>query len=358
MKFWFCLLACVFLFAVQAGALELGGYYENDIVGIISPNGTGSMGDLNRLRLKLDSNLFPDTAIHIEPRYYFFIRPENIQIAGATELDRLIFDRYYLKVSKPRYSFTFGKQRIAWGTGYIWNPTDIFNAYSLSFAVRDEEKNNVEAVRLEVPMGDKGLLDSYILNGTNFNRVKKAVRAKTNIDDFDYSLSVVDLGGEGVQYGIDSAGEVLDLGGRCEFVWRSGMFKAVLGSDYTFDNGIYVNIEYFFNSSGSTDLVNYDWVGLASGNIAQLAKDYLYVGISKIIDEITQVRSSIIMNLDDKSFIFYPQYMRNVMQNLDISLDAFMTFGQNGSEYYPGLTLDPSGLLESKLVLVRAVFYF
>ena len=42
-----------------------------------------------------------------------------------TSVDRLYFDLNYGK-----FQASFGRQRINWGQTFVWNPNDIFNAYS------------------------------------------------------------------------------------------------------------------------------------------------------------------------------------------------------------------------------------
>ncbi len=45
---------------------------------------------------------------------------------GYGEIDRLYMDWNYNKLE-----LTLGRQRIAWGTSWTWNPTDIFNPLSV-----------------------------------------------------------------------------------------------------------------------------------------------------------------------------------------------------------------------------------
>ncbi len=42
-----------------------------------------------------------------------------------TTIDRLWFDLHFNK-----FQVTVGRQRINWGQTFVWNPNDIFNAYS------------------------------------------------------------------------------------------------------------------------------------------------------------------------------------------------------------------------------------
>jgi hypothetical protein len=343
--------------------LSINGYYENDFVELVKKDGSLTIGDLNRFRLRIDSELHKNLIIHLEPRYYFLAKSQTLPIAGISSLDQVVLDRAYAKFYSPLLSITAGKQRIAWGTGYIWNPTDIFNPFVMSFAVREEEENNVEALRLEIPIGAAGGFDGYVLTNKEWSKSKKGVRVRTNIGLFDMALSYVDLGSGSFQAGFDTAGEIKGVGVRNEIVLKSPSggdkyIQSILGWDCTLENGLGMNMEYYFNGLGKKNKNDYDWTGLYSGTINQLGMDYLYFGLNKIIDELTNVRASFIMNLNDQSFIIYPSYTRSISQDIDLSFEAMLTGGQDGSEFCPSSSQDPTGLAGSKMVLVRAAYNF
>jgi len=117
-------------------------------------------------------------------------------------------------------------------------------------------------------------------------------------------------------------------------------------------------MEYFYNGLGQPNKENYDWAGLFAGNIYQLARDYVYFGINKILDEITQVRASYLLNVNDKRFIIYPSYTRNIAQNVDLSLEAMLTGGEEGTEYKPSALQDPTGLMGSNIYFLKLRYSF
>lgn len=352
-----------FLICQPLVAFEISGYYENDLLALAKKDESLVVGDLNRLRLRFDAALGTVINFHLEPRYYSLIKSQNLSLAGVSSLDQLVFDRAYLKANFSSFAITAGKQRIAWGSGYLWNPTDIFNPWVLSFAVREEEENNVEAVRLEVPLGAASGLDAYLTTNAPFQKLKKGIRAKTNLGLFDFSASYVNLGGAGFQVGFDTVGEVSGVGVRSEMALKSPAsgskyLQLVLGADYTLENGLGINLEYFFSGAGKKDKNNYDWLGLSAGTISQLGQDYLFLGLNKIIDEITEVSFSFLTNLNDGSFLVYPSLTRNIFQNVDLNLEMMLTRGQAGSEFNPGPVYDPSGFFGSKLFLIRITYNF
>lgn len=350
-------LAISWLLIIPTDALELNGSYENDALLGLKRGDNPIAGDLNRLRLKINAELRSNLRLYLEPRYYLFPASQTVTLTGASQLDRLVWDKVYLKVNLPLASVTLGKQRIAWGTGYIWNPTDVSNPQTLSFAVGEEDETNVEAVRVEVPIGEASGIDGYVLTGGEWSNTQKGIRVRNNIGLFDYSLSYVDLGTSSFLLGFDTAGELLGLGVRGEIAYRSpagsnAYAQSVWGADYTFENGTYVNLEYYNNGLGKKNKDNYDWATSIRG------MDNLYFGASKIMDEITRISGSAIFNLNDYSFLIYPSFSRNVAENVDLNLEAMVLGGEEGSQYYPPAANDPTGFGGSKIGLIRVKYSF
>ncbi|MDD5383168.1 MAG: hypothetical protein PHH60_05905 [Candidatus Margulisbacteria bacterium] len=342
----------------MAFGLELSGYYENDVLGLLKKDWSTGAGDLNRLRLKLDHQLNNNVAIHLEPRYYFLLKTNDLPLEGVSSLDKLTWDRYYAKAKLPAFSITAGKQRIAWGCGYIWNPTDIFNPFVLSFAVKEEDESNVESVRLEVPVGEAGGVDAFVLTGKPWEQTGRGLRVKGNVGLFDLSGSYVDQGTLGHQIGFDATGDILkDIGARGEIAFKTSAsgeayIQSVLGCDYTLDNGIGLNLEYYFNGLGNKDKHNYNWT------TGQLGMDYLFLSANKIIDELTTVTVSLLTNLNDGGFMIYPQYARSLSQNLDLNLEGMVLGGPDSSEFVPPPAVDIYGFGGCKMILIRLVYNF
>jgi len=57
-------------------------------------------------------------------------------------------DRLYLDLHLNHFQLTAGRQRINWGQAFVWNPNDIFNAYSF-FDFDYVERPGSDAVRLQ-----------------------------------------------------------------------------------------------------------------------------------------------------------------------------------------------------------------
>lgn len=353
----------VIMSGVAFADLEILGYYENNLVGAVTRTGEALAGDLNRLRLRIDSRLAPNVNLHLEPEYNFLVKTGDMPVSGVSGLDELVWDRAYLKINFPQADLTLGKQRVAWGAGYLWNPTDIFNPFTLSFAVDEEQESEPEAARLEIPLGEASGIDAFIVSGKKWQETEKGIRAITNLGMYDLSVSAVDLGSGGFQLGFDTTGELFELGVRSEIALISPAgenryVKSVWGWNYTFENGWGVDMEYFFNGQGKRNKDDYDWDALNDGDISQLGRDYFYFGVNKMLDEITNIRFSLLTNADDLSFVFYPSYTRNIFQDIDLSLEALISTGEKGTEYNPTDAQDPDGFMGSDIVFLKVRYSF
>jgi hypothetical protein len=364
LKFGICLYLVSCILVISSGAVEIGGYLESDYVGVVKRGGGGLIGNLRKLRFKIDSELYDNVNLHLEPEYQLLIKNEPLPLVSSVAgIDQLVWDRAYIKVNLPQADLTLGQQSIAWGTGYIWNPTDVLNPFTLSFAVSEEDEEDEIAFRFEVPLGEVDGIDGFIVGGERWQDSIKAIKRKTNVYNYDWSVSFVDLGANGFQFGFDLAGELFDLGVRNEIALISPSaanryFKSSWGLDYTFENGWYINTEYFFNGGGQKKKENYDWTNYLDGEINQLAMDYFFFGFRKNLDELTIINLSIILNADDMSHIVYPALNYNFAENIDVSLEGLFPGGEMGSEYMPSDDEDEDGFLGSKILFTKIKYSF
>ncbi len=356
-------LALILTSSLVFANVDINGYYENNLVAVVKRGGGGIIGDLNKVRLRIDYEPHESVLLHLEPQYELLVASETNFIADASGLDQLVWDRAYFKFYFPQADLTVGQQQIAWGTGYIWNPTDVLNPFTLSFAVSEEDEEDAQAIRVEVPLGEASGLDGFILTNKPWEETTKAIKAKTNFENYDLSVSYVDLGGGGFQLGFDTSGELWEFGVRSEIaiiapVGVNRYIKSVWGGNYTFENGWGIELEYFFNGLGEKKKEDYDWTNYLAGNINQFGMDYVFLSLNKTLDELTSIRFSYLANADDYSYIFYPAYTRNIFEHVDLSLEAMITGGPAGSEYMPTDAQDPSGLIGSKIVFVKVQYNF
>jgi len=233
--------------AGAAHALSLGGYYENQL-NVQRLNGEDILFDSNKLRLDL-AHRYEGAAFTADLIYVFYAGDKRLHLDrmlptafmsdqkgridriasmyGAAieridELDRafalsapsarslrdsffeaLIYeledrfyvDNAYVRLSPGRFDITVGKQQLPLGTGYVWNPTDLFNTKNIFDPTY--EKEGVTAVKIAfTPFPMTEILAALVFldwaeaigYGDHFEPAA-AFRVKGYARRFDFSLS-------------------------------------------------------------------------------------------------------------------------------------------------------------------------
>jgi hypothetical protein len=213
---------------------------------------------------KLLGNDFVD---FIEYDTYFFDLSWTIHNEGAFMLHTMI-DRLYLEWLHNDISLKVGRQRINWGINTVWNPNDIFNAYSY-FDFDYEERPGTDAVRLEYFTGSNSSIDLAVslpaetmnLDGSTTNTLSAALMYKTNHWNYDFQFLtgysrenwVVGAGWAGNLGSASLKGEVSYFLPVEETTFDLKAFVGTLSIDHSIKNLSY-NVSYLFNSAGPSKL--------------------------------------------------------------------------------------------------------
>jgi hypothetical protein len=243
--------------------------------------------------------------------------------------------RAFTSFQTEKIQATLGRQRIAWGTGFVWNPTDLLNPIIPVSIERDEEEG-VDAAYLAIPLSPLSRGEAAFAPGDNGGESSGAIRLSTNLLTYDISL----MGGEFREdfvVGSDFAGYIKGAGFRGEFsyTWKEeerDFFRGILNGDYNFPHGIYVILELYFNGEGTTNKDEYDYESLLSGESLSLAKHYLAGYMSMNITPLMGIGLYSIVNLDDGSSLIGPSMNYSVIENLDFSLSTYTFTGSDDSE--------------------------
>lgn len=95
-------------------------------------------------------------------------------------------DRLWLDYSTGKFQATIGRQRINWGQSLIWNPNDIFNAYSY-FDFDYTERPGSDAVRLQYYTGSSSAIELAV-KANNDNEITAAALYRYNIWSYDFQF--------------------------------------------------------------------------------------------------------------------------------------------------------------------------
>lgn len=272
---------------------------------------------------------------------------EDERTLGYLQVDRLWLDLYFGDLQ-----ITTGRQRIAWGTSWVWNPTDIFNPLSvLDFDY--EELPAVDALRAQYYFGPFPKIDLAVEPGKTFNDSKIALLLGLNKWDYDFNFltSYVE---DNWMAGFSWVGDILDAGFRGEIILKDRIenensvivnpttpfsnsedliLTFVLSGDYTFPNSFYIHTEVLFNNNGKTDSTALFLTDARENGFLTAARWSVYHEFAYNITPLSRGMIFTIINPDDKSFIIVPSFSYSLFQNIDLYLTAFFSSGDELSEY-------------------------
>ena len=231
---------------------------------------------------------------------------------------------------------TVGRQRIAWGTGFAWNPTDILNPFNPG-AIELGEKAGVDAAYANVPLGAFSRIEAVVAPGRRREQSSMAVRAGTNWREYDVSVMGGSFRNDWVVGG-NFAGYLGNAGfrGEAAYTWNDdgrNYLRAILNADYNFAGGYYVLVELYFNGQGSRDKGDYDVTTLLTGETFNLAKNYAAASIGKSITPLLAGTLYGLVNLDDQSALAGPALTYSLAENLELTASTYFFIGANNTEF-------------------------
>ena len=372
-KFVFIFLIPILIFS----QVDIFGYYEGELDQARLSNSTYNYG-YNKLRFDIEGK--PDENVTIGANINFQIynkntvwnlldflpenlwkplfQPENIpQDLWVTELpftleDTLYIDNLYLRANFKNFDLTVGKQQVSLGTGYAWNPIDIFNFKQLLDPTY--EQTGINAVRAEIPFGSRGGLDLILSPGVDWKNSVKMAQFKTGIGSFDLVGSVAQYIWERTNFGIlgNIDGERTLLGGAIVGeingigIWTEGAFNQlenddnftefVLGTDYTFENGLYILLEYLYNENGTANIDELNvnrYLQYFNGEIHSLMRNYFFSVVNYPVSDLVQFTLLTFTNLNDNSAAINPQLTWDMFQDVSLSLMYSHCIGDTDTEF-------------------------
>jgi hypothetical protein len=146
---------------------SLKGNFTNDNLIHNRLNMKGYLGEHITLVLELRNRIFTGDAVKA-PGYRSLIGTDqgltDLSFNLVSEKSFLInttIDRYWLDFNYGKFQARIGRQRINWGQTLVWNPNDIFNAYSF-FDFDYIERPGSDAIRLQYYPGTSSSVEFAI----------------------------------------------------------------------------------------------------------------------------------------------------------------------------------------------------
>jgi hypothetical protein len=339
--------------------------------------------DLNRLRLQVegaygplawrlvyDHQLLvgdllrsPDFALIEASRDPTFLDLESTIRRGRNYEWRHLLYRAILRWEHPYGHVLIGRQRIAWGSGRLWNPTDFFNPVSPT-AIEPDEKVGVDALFLTFNRGAFGALQLVGAPGRDERGVahKGAIRWRDTVGVTDYALLIGNIDDK-IVLGGDLTTNLFDGGLRFEALMtlstgRRASTQVVAGYDYTlttalFPAGLYLLVEYLYNSDTnnppspaevSQEIVptpeqlpqsGTDVPPPTTGSNRLETRSHHQLGLSASYDltPLWNLKGAFIIDLEEGSRFFAPTLTWSVTSNIDLTATVQLFGGTAGSEF-------------------------
>jgi len=371
--------------------VDLFGYYEPQFMGISIQNQFYQLfsnklrvdlkwGPLNNITFAANFDFITyhgksewNLLEYLPPRVTAAI-PEILQSVYVIPLSNRIFlDNAYLKLAFKHFDITAGKQQISLGTGNVWNPTDIFNIKDPVDPTYEQTGQN--ALRLDVPITDSTTFTALYSPDDEWKNSAKMVQLKSRIAHFDLTIVAIEktwLFHDYMQFdfdlmnfpelpekrqllGFSTAGEILGMGIWAEFAYNwmdtiDDFYELVTGLDYTFDFQTYVLVEYYRNSLGKTDYLDYDlndWMRMMVSEQKAVARDQFYALAQHPVTDLMNLGLSTIFCITDGSFVLVPTLEYSLSDNVDIFAYLNLNVGREGRQY--DKSLGRGGMIRARI---------
>jgi hypothetical protein len=291
----------------------------------------------------------------------------------------------------PGFRLRIGRHKSYTGTGYAYNPIDIFNhkdpldptyeINGLDSALGTLELPHQTEIQGFMKFGDRLSSSGYMLRlktyvsgwdvalqysentkervdwemlntsdaiialaqGTPFESFTREFRWRMLGGEFSGEFAGVGIYGEGGYTFIESkgdAGTLTDAGTDHE--------RLLVGMDYTFDFQLYFIAEYLHIGQGKTDsseIAINDRMAYLSGEILSTNRDTVFTGLTYPLTDLLDFSLYEILACNDPSMIVNPLLLYNIYPGVALSVSAYIPVGdeqgQNGES-------GPSGFIRIK----------
>ncbi len=248
-------------------------------------------------------------------------------------------DRLYFRQGFDWGNIIIGRQRISWGTGRVWNPTDLFNPINPANFSKIE-KDGADVVSFTYAFGNFTDLNIVYNPQKESENSNAGFRFRTNFAEYDFSV----VGGyfdRRVVAGMDFAGNLFEAGVRGEGIismdkenLNNNFVKLIFGMDNQFTPKLYGLFEYHYNGEGKTKKYRYQLNRLISGKILNLGQNYLFTSITYQLTPLLTGTLSNNINFNDGSGYTGLQTSYSVTGDFYVNFGVQLTYGTEFSEYW------------------------
>jgi len=263
--------------------------------------------------------------------------------SGTSYLLNTTIDRAFVDYVAGDLQVRVGRHRINWGQNLIWNPNDVFNAYSY-FDFDYEERPGTDAIRVQYYTGSTSAAEFVYQLGDNMDDMSFMGLYKFSKWNYDFQF----LGGQvkrDLVIGTGWSGDIKGGGFRGEITYFHdkdslsdpvGQLVASISGDYTFPSSIYLQASLIYNSKGSTgkagSLNPYE-LRVTSAKYLTLSRMDLFGEVAYQISPLWRGDVASIVNPFDASFFVSPSVVYSLSNNMELMMIAQIFSGDDGTEF-------------------------
>lgn len=314
---------------------SLNGSFINDNLIHNRLNLKAYFGSHVTLGLEFRNRIFTGDMVRVNPDYAELIGTDQGWIDLSWNLvDEKSFlinttiDRYWLDLNYDKLQIRIGRQRINWGQTFVWNPNDIFNAYSF-FDVDYPERPGGDAVRIQF-FPDYTSAIELAVKADNEDDITAAALYRFNKWGYDLQFLAGYVNSEDFVAGAGWSGAFGSVSFRGEASWfqpeknfsdTTGVGLFTIGLDRILKNNSMMQVQFMYcnNPLDLTDFNSFYTGNLSSKDLA-FSRFSAFGQFTLAATPLLNLGLSAMWFPDLKGYFAGPSVSYSVAENLDFSL--------------------------------------
>lgn len=296
-------------------------------------------------KLGLRNRIIYGETVETIPNYYKSLKTNESYLSLSREIysEKSVLamselDRLALTFMKDDFTLTAGRQRINWGINFIWNPADIFNAYSY-FDFDYEEKPGVDAIRFEWFYDFSSSIQFVFVPKENEELNGYAAYYRFNLKEYDIQL-ISAYYMEKYIGSLGFSGDLFDGGFRGEgtvFIPKDNEdnynILTSLSYDYTFDNEIYIQFSGLYHKNGEDIEIPTNLDNIIFAEYLSTCDYLLYYQMRYPFTPLLNGDAGIMYNPDDGSTALTGSFSYSLSDNAEFLFASQLFFGKDNTEF-------------------------
>jgi len=251
-------------------------------------------------------------------------------------------DRAYMEWNKKDWEVRVGRQRINWGVTLVWNPNDLFNAFSF-FDFDYEERPGSDGLRIKKYTGFASSIEIASNVADDIDELTTAGLWKVNKWDYDFQF-LAGKAREDLAIGMGWAGNLGDAGFKGELTYLhpyqnqvlNPAFLASISGDYSFESSLYLHGALYLNSDGKRNPNNaFLTTRVGRLNVRSLSpyKISTLLQSSYLFHPLITGGMAVIFYPGSNAMFVNPNVTFSLKKNLDLDLIAQLFFDNVNDQY-------------------------